>query len=124
MHMMRRPQPRTRPLIVAQDDAYERWPELYFAHSTAAAELTANGGQEFVQQIEQMGSYAALLAARKLEDRVAKEFESAEAAAAKLERLDAHDRGHRSGCQSPQTASPEIGKRYEQLINLEEQTLR
>jgi hypothetical protein len=111
-------------LIVAQDEVYERWPELYFAYSTAAVELLADSGADFARSVKQRGSYAALLAAREREERVAAEFESAEAAAAKLERLLRTIEDVVLAANLHQTASPELVERYRQLVELEEQSLR
>lgn len=111
-------------LLVAQDEVYERWPELYFAYSTAAAELAAeDGGASFAKSIEQMGSYAALLAARRREQRMLAEYESAEAAAAKLERLLRTIEDVVLAENLKRVAPPEILKRYETLVRMEEGSL-
>jgi hypothetical protein len=111
-------------LAVAQDDAYELWPELYFAYSTAAEEIAASRSDEFVASIEQLGSYGELIAARKREDVLSEARDAAECAKAKVERLLRTIEDVVLAENLPKVAPAEMIDRYQELIGMEEQSLR
>jgi hypothetical protein len=110
-------------LLLAQNEAYARWPELYYPNSTAAAELLAEHAEVFASVIEPSPSYAALHDAREQEDRLTEARDEAERRAARLERLLRTIENVVLAENLPRVASPEIVARYRALIAMEEQGL-
>ena len=109
--------------IAAQDDVYHEWPELYFAYSPKAAELMGEQSEEFVAAVERLGSYGALLAARRREDELVAASDAAECALAKVERLLHTIDDVVLAANLSKVAPPEIVERYGELIEMEEATL-
>jgi hypothetical protein len=107
-------------LIAVQDEVYEEWPELHFRESTAAAELLAAQGDEIATRVEEMESYAMLLAAREQEKKLTAEADAAEAAAARLERLLRTVEDIVLAENLKAVAPAEIVQRHEALVRMEE----
>jgi hypothetical protein len=113
----------TRVLGEAQEELYARWPELEQPYSPVAGELSSERAAEFVASVEALGSYEALLAARKRFDELADAALKAQADQAKAERLLQMVDEIVLAANLPKVAPAEVVERYHAIVAMEEQSL-
>jgi len=106
-----------------QRDVGELWPELATSFTPTAAELTNERSEEFVKAVEGLASYDAHRAALDRQRELTDKLLAAQQQEAKAQRLIRTIESVVLAANLPKTASERIVARYEELINLEEQSL-
>ena len=106
-----------------REEIYAIWPELRAEYAPLAIELVTKRADEFVERIQKLPDYPTLKEASKKEDDLAKASMKIEREKARAERLLRTCENAVLAENLPRVATPEIVKRYEQLLAMENETL-
>ena len=106
-----------------RQETYRIWPELHAAYAPLAVELVTDRADEFVKEMQKLPEYEALRDAKRTEESLIKASMQLEREKACTERLLQACEYAALGANLPRVAKPEIIKRYEQLLAMEEGTL-
>lgn len=106
-----------------REEIYAIWPELRAEYAPLAIELASDRADEFVSRVQNLPDYESLREAKKKEDELVKASLQLEREKARCERLVQACEYAVLAANLPRIAKPEIVKRYEQLLAMEEGTL-
>jgi hypothetical protein len=110
-------------VAVARDDVRRIWPELNSTYTPLAIALASERSQEFISRVMALDSFGQLRVARTARDRASDDRLNTERTEAKVQRLLRTCEDIVLAANLTKVATPEITKRYEQLIKLEAGTL-
>jgi hypothetical protein len=110
-------------LKAVRNELYKIWPELRAEYAPLAIELASDRADEFVGHVQRMPDYDALRDAKKEESELTKASMQVEREKARCERLLQACEYAVLAANLPRIAKPEIVKRYDRLIAMEEGTL-
>ncbi len=110
-------------LAKLQAELYEIWPELHSEWAPLAVELVTDRASEFVDTVQKLPDYATWRYAAKRQKELTKVALQLERDKARTERLQRQCETLVLAANLPKVATPEIVKRYEQLLALEEEAL-
>jgi len=106
-----------------QRDVGQLWPELAVSFTPTAAELTNERSEEFVKAVEDLASYDAHRAAMDRQRELTDKLLATQQQEAKAQRLIRTIESVVLAANLPKAAPEVVVARYEELINLEEQSL-
>ena len=106
-----------------QEEIYDIWPELRAEYAPLAIELATDRADEFVSRVQKLPDYDELHVAKKKEDVLAKAALQLDREKARCERLLRACEDAVLAANLSRIAKPEIVKRYDQLLAMEEGTL-
>ena len=102
---------------------FKQWPELRATYAPLAFELAGDRGRNLCERVQAMPNFSSWRDAKSKEKEVAKAVLHAERESARLERLLRTCEDAVLAENLSRVASPEIVKRYQQLLSMEEGTL-
>jgi len=106
-----------------KDEIFKQWPELKATYSSLSFELAGDRGPEFVREVQAMPNFEPWRDAKAKEKEMSKAALRAERQKARLERLLRTCEDAVLAENLSRVAAPEIVKRYQALIAMEEETL-
>jgi hypothetical protein len=104
-------------------EIYKTWPELRTEYAPLAVELVTDRADDFVRRIQSMPDYSEFVSAKKREQELSSASMQLEREKACCERLLQTCEEAALAANLPRVAAPEIVKRYEQLLAMEEESL-
>jgi hypothetical protein len=110
-------------VAVARDDVRRIWPELNSTYAPLAIALGSERSQEFISRVMSLESFEELRLARAARERATDDRLNMDRTEAKVQRLLRICEDVVLAMNLPKVATPEIVKRYEQLLKLEADTL-
>lgn len=110
-------------LAKLQAELYEIWPELHSEWAPLTVDLVTSRSNEFVDTVQKLPDYVTWRYAEKRKAELTKVALQAERDKARAERLRRQCETLVFAANLPKVAAPEIVKRYEQLLAMEEETL-
>jgi hypothetical protein len=106
-----------------RNEIYDNWPELQSEWAPLAVDLATDRADEFVSRVQKLPDYATLGYAKKREEELIKTSMQLERDKARVERLLRACETAVLAANLSKIAKPEIVRRYEELLRMEEGTL-
>jgi hypothetical protein len=106
-----------------KDEILKQWPELKATYSAVSFELAGERGPEFVREVQAMANFESWHEAKTKEKELAKAVLRSERQKARLERLLRTCEDAVLAENLSRVAAPEVVKRYQELLAMEEGTL-
>lgn len=110
-------------LKAVRNELYEMWPELRAEWAPLAVDLVTDRADEFVEKVQKLPDYATYRYAKKRQEELVKVSMQLERDKARVERLLRTCEDAALIANLPRVAKPEVVKRYDELVAMEEETL-